>query len=73
MILSVECGYIQLYVYVSVEVAVQRDSQRPRPVGKTVIQKMAFQFQCPKPEQRKWEKFTITVQSDLETAHIFSS
>lgn len=57
----VQTGYCQLYLNEDVELCVERDSKRGRPVGESLIRRMATRIEPPNAEAFPWEAQTIEI------------
>lgn len=60
-------GYAQIHVECSLDTAIDRDGKRDRPIGESVIRRMASKLEPPSTRENKWETFSIAVKVDDST------
>jgi len=53
------CGFVQIMVKASLDIALARNSSRPNPVDKNIIQRMQYRFEEPDPVRCSWEKNSL--------------
>jgi tRNA uridine 5-carbamoylmethylation protein Kti12 len=59
----VGAGFIQLFVSISLEDALERNRKRNKPLNENIIKKMFTDIEIPNPTEHKWERHTLVITS----------
>jgi tRNA uridine 5-carbamoylmethylation protein Kti12 len=59
----VGAGFIQLFVSIPLEDALERNRKRNKPVDENVIKKMFTDIEIPNPIEHKWESHSLVITS----------